>query len=157
MLLPPEERKRKYITNNGLIHDPMALYNDRKFLNTWSESEKEIFKEKYLLTPKNFGAIASFLGRKTVSDCVQYYYLSKKTENYKQLIRRVKVRRGAKRGAAAHASAAAAEALANAAPGVMTRHRNQRDVHDSNKENASNRSTPVPGVKSEIKIEDDDG
>lgn len=90
-ILPPkEERDRKFTDNNGLILDPLKEYEERKFLNTWSEAEKEIFKEKYLLHPKQFGQISQFLERKSTADCVQYYYLSKKTENYKQLIRRVR-------------------------------------------------------------------
>merc|ERR1719266_1781701 len=59
----------------------------------WTGPEKDIFQEKYLQHPKNFGLIAQYLERKTVADCVQYYYLSKKTENYKQLLRRSKTRR----------------------------------------------------------------
>merc|ERR1712179_540179 len=97
LLLPPDERRRKFTNNNGLILDPLREYNERKFVNTWTDSEKEIFKEKYLLHPKNFGQIAQCLERKTVSECVQYYYLSKKTENYKQLLRKsTKGRRGAR-------------------------------------------------------------
>ncbi|EFX82623.1 hypothetical protein DAPPUDRAFT_9290, partial [Daphnia pulex] len=68
---------------NGLVEDPMAEYRERPLLNVWTEQEKEIFKEKYLLHPKNFGSTASYLERKSVADCVQFYYLSKKTINYK--------------------------------------------------------------------------
>ncbi len=166
LLLPEDERSRKFANNNGLVLDPLREYTERKFLNTWTEAEKEIFKEKYIGNPKNFGQIAQFLERKTVADCVQYYYLSKKTENYKQLMRRVKVRR--RKGAAAQphnsgsaAAAAAAEAAARAAAqeaaiGVLTRNR-RGDLAD--KEGASNRSTPQPGdLKQEVKEEgDEDG
>lgn len=63
----------------------------RQYLNIWTAGEKETFKEKYLQHPKNFYQISQALGeRKTVSECVQYYYLSKKTENYKQLLRKNK-------------------------------------------------------------------
>ncbi len=156
LLLPEDERKRKFTNNNGLVLDPLREYEERKFLNTWTESEKEIFKEKFLQHPKNFGQIGQFLERKTVADCVQYYYLSKKTENYKQLMRRVKVRRG-KRTAAQQPSAAAAAAAAahEAAIGVLTRNR-RGDLDKDDKEGTSNRSTPQPGVKQEVKVEDDE-
>jgi nuclear receptor co-repressor 1 len=42
--------------------------------------------------PKNFGVIKSYLERKCVSDCVQYYYLSKKAQNYRQLLRKSRAR-----------------------------------------------------------------
>ena len=43
LLLPPDERRRKFTNNNGLILDPLREYNERKFVNTWTDSEKEIF------------------------------------------------------------------------------------------------------------------
>lgn len=92
ILLDQRERKIKYDNNNGYIEDMEVVYKSRQFLNVWTPSEKEIFKEKYLQHPKNFVVIASYLDRKSVSDCVQYYYLSKKTENYKRLIKKARHR-----------------------------------------------------------------
>ncbi|XP_063926302.1 nuclear receptor corepressor 1 isoform X4 [Zophobas morio] len=92
ILLDSKERKVTYQNDNGFIEDMEMVYKSRQFLNIWTPSEKEIFKEKYLQHPKNFGVIASFIERKSVSDCVQYYYLSKKTENYKQLLRKSRQR-----------------------------------------------------------------
>ena len=165
LLLPPEERKRKFTNNNGLIFDPLREYSERKFVNTWTDSEKEIFKEKFLLHPKNFGLIAQSLERKTVPDCVQYYYLSKKTENYKQLLRKSKMGRGRRRqpnnsnNASANASAAAqSEAIiGSAAGGVLTRNRNKNENENSRDGfDNSNRSTPQPGIKQEPKEEKDE-
>ena len=97
LLLPEDLRKRKFTNTNGLIPDPLLIYNDRKYFNMWTEAEKETFREKFLQHPKNFGAIAQYLERKTVADCVQYYYLSKKTENYKTLLRKQKYTRQPRR------------------------------------------------------------
>ena len=87
LLLSPDERRRKITNNNGLIQDPMLMYKEREYISMWTDEEKIIFRKKYLQQPKNFALIATYLERKTVSDCVQYYYLSKKTENFKQLLR----------------------------------------------------------------------
>lgn len=88
ILLDSRHKRYNYVNRNGVIEDPMSEYKDRQMLNIWTEQEKEIFREKYLLHPKNFGQISSFLDRKSSPECVQYYYLSKKSENYKQLLRK---------------------------------------------------------------------
>ncbi|GBP81179.1 Nuclear receptor corepressor 2 [Eumeta japonica] len=83
----------------GMIHKQGRCLNmevEHKALgtrNVWTSTEREVFREKYLQHPKNFGLIASFLPRKNVQDCVRFYYLSKKAENYKQLLRKPRQRR----------------------------------------------------------------
>ncbi|KAM4827650.1 nuclear receptor corepressor 2 [Thomomys bottae] len=94
MLYDADQQRIKFINMNGLMDDPMKVYKDRQVMNLWSEQEKETFREKFTQHPKNFGLIASFLERKTVAECVLYYYLTKKNENYKSLVRRSYRRRG---------------------------------------------------------------
>lgn len=82
-----ERRKKiKYNNNNGFLKDPMALHKQHKMINIWTDGEKAIFREKYLTHPKKFGFVAQFLERKSIADCVEYYYLSKKAEHYKQVL-----------------------------------------------------------------------
>ncbi|XP_072230683.1 nuclear receptor corepressor 1 isoform X5 [Leuresthes tenuis] len=88
MMYDSEQRRVKFINMNGLMDDPMKVYKARQFMNVWTEHEREIFKEKFIQHPKNFGLIASYLERKSVSDCVLFYYLTKKNQNYKTLVRR---------------------------------------------------------------------
>uniref|UniRef100_A0A8C1JV00 Nuclear receptor corepressor 1 n=1 Tax=Cyprinus carpio TaxID=7962 RepID=A0A8C1JV00_CYPCA len=64
MMYDSEQRRVKFINMNGLMDDPMKVYKSRQFMNVWTEHEKEIFKEKFMQHPKNFGLIASFLERK---------------------------------------------------------------------------------------------
>ncbi|CAH1393589.1 unnamed protein product [Nezara viridula] len=92
LLLDAKQRSIYYVNNNGRLEDFTADYKEKQLLNVWTQSEKEIFKEKYMQHPKNFGIIASYLDKKSVCDCVQYYYLSKKTENYKRLLRKSRLR-----------------------------------------------------------------
>ncbi|XP_041083927.1 nuclear receptor corepressor 2-like isoform X2 [Polyodon spathula] len=94
MLFDAEQQRIKFINMNGLMDDPMKVYKDRQVMNVWSEQEKETFREKFIQHPKNFSLIASFLERKTVADCVLFYYITKKNENYKNIVRRNYRRRG---------------------------------------------------------------
>lgn len=90
LLLDSKQRRKAFHNRNGLlqVEELETLHSERKLINVWSSMEHELFKEKYLQHPKNFGAIASAFDHKSVNDCVQHYYLTKKTENYKQLLRK---------------------------------------------------------------------
>ena len=68
-IIPPilqDEHSRRYQfeNNNGLLENAMAHYKDRLVVNFWTPPEVEIYKEKYLQHPKNFGFIATSLDRK---------------------------------------------------------------------------------------------
>ena len=92
-VIPPillDERRRgfRYDNQNGVFEDPLGDYKEHKNVNIWTEQELDIFREKYLQHPKNFVVISSYLDRKTTSDCISNYYLTKKKENYKGLVKR---------------------------------------------------------------------
>ncbi|XP_055538502.1 nuclear receptor corepressor 1 isoform X2 [Wyeomyia smithii] len=96
-VIPPlmlDSRQRRLVFNNenGALIDMETEFKERLNLNVWTAGEKEIFREKFLQHPKNFGMIAASLDRKSAQDCVRYYYLSKKAENYKQLLRKSRQR-----------------------------------------------------------------
>jgi len=65
MLLDERQKKLRFINNNGLLDDPKAI-NEETLSKThyWTDTEKEIFQEKYLHRPKNFGYVASALHNK---------------------------------------------------------------------------------------------
>merc|ERR1712126_682098 len=46
--------------------------------------------KNYLKTPKDFRAIANNISSKTTAECIQYYYLSKKSMNYKAMVKHFK-------------------------------------------------------------------
>ena len=65
MLLDERQKKLRFINNNGLLDDPKAI-NEEILSKThyWTDAEKEIFRDKYLHRPKNFGYISSALYNK---------------------------------------------------------------------------------------------
>ena len=109
-----------------------------------------VSREKYLQHPKNFAVISQYLDRKSVSDCVQYYYLSKKTENYKQLLRKSRTRGTRKRPG----NNPAGEVIAPNVTRVVTRRavqelQQEKVVDNENSNSGSNKtnsrsSTPLP-------------
>ncbi|PZC77189.1 hypothetical protein B5X24_HaOG203667 [Helicoverpa armigera] len=96
LLRDPSDTTPVYIDTNRRCMDMESEHKELQLRNVWSQAERELFREKYLQHPKNFGQIASFLPRKSVRDCVRFYYLSKKAENYKQLLRKPRQRRSAR-------------------------------------------------------------
>ncbi|KAH9368104.1 hypothetical protein HPB48_013742 [Haemaphysalis longicornis] len=87
-LLSGEQRPPRHVDFRNLVQDPLAELEERHSTNEWDDRDKEIFREMFIQHPKQFDVIASCLGRKSVADCVEYYYLSKKSEDYKQLTRK---------------------------------------------------------------------
>ncbi|KAF5368925.1 hypothetical protein D9758_002882 [Tetrapyrgos nigripes] len=75
-----------YDDNNLLVEDPVLYYAPQTGINDWTEEEKQIFLDKFLAYPKQFGAIAKFLPNKTTAQCVDYYYLHKKLINIKEIV-----------------------------------------------------------------------
>lgn len=94
LLLDARQRRIAFRNTNGLLQpeELEAVHNERKLINVWSATEHEMFKEKYVQHPKIFGAIAQSLDHKSAPDCVMHYYLTKKTENYKRLLRKSRFR-----------------------------------------------------------------
>jgi nuclear receptor co-repressor 1 len=83
------QRKHQYFNQNDLIKgDAAVFYKERSKMPYWSPEEKQIFIDKFTQSPKNFGYISSFLENKTTEQCVQFYYMTKKSENYKNLLRK---------------------------------------------------------------------
>ncbi len=86
--------RASFRSHNALVLDPVEEEVKRHYLNVWSEEEKLVFVEKlvdFSLLPeskgmrKNFHRISEHLPNKTTRDCVQFYYLNKKTKLFKVL------------------------------------------------------------------------
>ena len=74
----------------------------------WTEKEKKVFHEKYIMYPKNFRKVKSFLDFKSVGDCISFYYLNKHELDLKRGVRQASKRgRGYARSAEDRPPAAA--------------------------------------------------
>lgn len=78
----------RYINSNGVIEDLVAEEREQKYANPWSAEEKEVFMQKFLLHPKNFHKIATYLPDKETKDVVQYYYNNKKALDLKAVLQK---------------------------------------------------------------------
>lgn len=81
---------------NGLVEDSERLHDELQHLNVWTEQEKKVFIERFLVYPKKFKKIADALPHKSTAECVKFYYMSKKQIKYKEK-RLEKRRMGAER------------------------------------------------------------
>lgn len=104
MVLHPVEKRAVYANRNGLLRAPLDAHKDHvdTCLSTWNDEERMTFQKVYALYPKNFEKISKFLPKKTVQQCVQYYYLTKKKDSYKVYVQAVKEerrKRGLSKGA----------------------------------------------------------
>lgn len=94
MLLGGKERAfHRFVTNNGLVEDPLTAEQERKIMNLWSVEEKNVFLDKFSLFGKDFRKISSFLELKTVADCVEFYYRNRKSEDFERVCRRHKLKK----------------------------------------------------------------
>ncbi|KAL7066971.1 myb-like DNA-binding domain-containing protein [Cryptosporidium serpentis] len=73
--------------NNNKIEDAKLYETNLHMTRLWSLSEIRTFIEKYLMYPKDFRRIASFLEYKTIKDCISFYYKYKYTLGLKRILR----------------------------------------------------------------------
>jgi Myb-like DNA-binding domain len=75
----PEQRADVIPSDYGsiLIEDPVREVHNRRAVNPWTREETFVFLDKYVLYPKNFKRIASFLEHKSFGDVVEFYYRNK--------------------------------------------------------------------------------
>ncbi|WRT66156.1 uncharacterized protein IL334_003109 [Kwoniella shivajii] len=82
-----EERKLRYDDDNDLIEDPLSFYDFKGNAEPiWTAEERALFVRRYMAYPKQFGRVADGIPNKTASDCVLYYYRTKKEVDYKGML-----------------------------------------------------------------------
>lgn len=70
-----------------LMADPVAEYHAARSVNSWCFEERLVFLDRYIMYPKNFQKIATFLEHKSCRDCSFFYYMNKIDLGLKQLVK----------------------------------------------------------------------
>lgn len=79
-----ERMGSRFISDNGLVEDPIDVEKQRAVVNLWTEEDRQMFLDNYALFGKNFKKIASFFQHKTVAECVEFYYKNHKSESFQK-------------------------------------------------------------------------
>ncbi|KAI3983397.1 hypothetical protein MKX01_013464 [Papaver californicum] len=91
-----DEKVRKssmFVSNNGLVEDPISVEKERVMVNPWTPEEKEVFLEKLAAFGKDFNRIASCLTHKTTADCIEFYYKNHKSESFEKIKKKMDSRK----------------------------------------------------------------
>ncbi|XP_023740190.1 uncharacterized protein LOC111888279 isoform X1 [Lactuca sativa] len=80
-----ERMMTRFVSDNGLVEDPVEVEKERSIVSAWTEEEQGIFLEKYSLFGKDFKKIASFLKNRTCGDCVEFYYKNHKSDCFQKI------------------------------------------------------------------------
>ncbi|KAJ0654978.1 putative transcription factor MYB/SANT family [Helianthus annuus] len=79
-----ERMGSRFISDNGLVEDPIDVEKQRAVVNLWTEEDRQMLLDNYALFGKNFKKIASFFQHKTVAECVEFYYKNHKSESFQK-------------------------------------------------------------------------
>lgn len=79
-----------------LLSDPLEEHYASRARNPWTQPERLVFLEKWLVHGKNFRKIASFIDSKSVYDVQRFYFQNKLRLGLKQLGRDVGTKRTAR-------------------------------------------------------------
>lgn len=84
-MLTPQERAFAFVDNNRLVPDPEAEDATARSLCVWSEEDRETFRRRFAMYPKNFPKIAEgFGGKKTTEDVVEFFYKNKHSMSFRK-------------------------------------------------------------------------
>lgn len=105
MIIDPSEMLVFKDTNRLLRtnEDVLAVFQYHVPSDDWNEMEQKIFRERYAQFPKQWGKIAQEIEGRDFKACILHYYMTKKTCNYKELVRGPG-KRGARKGKRKQAS-----------------------------------------------------
>ena len=83
---------------NRLVADPKAAFEMSDVFRPWSQREKDVFAEKFLLYHKDFARIAKFLPNRTVPEIVKFFYSVQRSEEFEITRRKWQLRKRREKG-----------------------------------------------------------
>ena len=83
---------------NRLVSDPKLAFDMDCVIRPWSQREKDVFAEKFLLYHKDFARIGKFLPNRTVPEIVKYFYSVQRSEEFEITRRKWQLRKRREKG-----------------------------------------------------------
>lgn len=62
------------MTQHMTHHLTGCILQEEEVTRPWSDTERRIFMDKFLLHPKDFRKIATFLEGRTTGECIKFFY-----------------------------------------------------------------------------------
>jgi hypothetical protein len=78
---------RCFIDENRRVHDALRMEVEQARVNPWTEEEIRIFIHRFLMYPKGFARIASYLENKSTYDVTEFYFRQKHALDLRELLR----------------------------------------------------------------------
>lgn len=87
MMVQTSGESEKFLNDNGLVEEAHEAQIERSLINPWTEEEIRIFIQRFLMYPKNFVKIATYLENKTTADVIEFYFRQKHRLRLRELLR----------------------------------------------------------------------
>ena len=84
---------KDYLDWNRLLRDPRAAFEMDDVVRPWSQREKDIFADKFLLFHKDFARIGKYLPNRTVPEIVKFFYSVQRSEEFEITRRKWQLRK----------------------------------------------------------------
>eukprot|EP00889_Picochlorum_renovo_P002035 jgi/Picre1/29065/NNA_004459.t1 len=91
------ERSARWVKHyqdwNRLVKNPVKEWEESDYTRVWSQEEKNIFAEKFLIYHKDFARISTYLPRRTIPEIIKHYYAIQRTKEFEVTRRKWQLRK----------------------------------------------------------------
>ena len=75
------------------MKNPRKEWEENEYVRVWSQEEKNIFAEKFLIYHKDFARISTYLPRRTIPEIIKHYYGIQRTKEFEVTRRKWQLRK----------------------------------------------------------------